>query len=148
MNAPLFLSALPAVNGSVLDFLHTTKGPDFLAVFFGWLIVVRGVVGILRRRGFDNWGTTIVGLLCFEALGVARILIGTFHGMHKWDFLILMMMFGSLCFIIRAKHFPRSNDPSGGSSSCSTVSSISSCSSGGGGGCGGGGGGCGGCGGS
>ena len=146
MTAPLYFSALPVVNGGVLAFLHTMKGPDFLAVFFVWFGIVLGLVLMLRRRGFDNPATSILGLLFFEGLGVARIIIGSAHGQKNWDYLILMMILGSLFFIIRARHFEHSKDGRGGSSSCSSVSSCSS-GGGGGGGCGGGGGGCGGCGG-
>ena len=137
---------LAQAGGGVFNFLHTLRGPDFLLLFWVWFLVTFGGTLLLRWRGRDTPLTTILGLLCFEALGVARMIDGSAHGLHKWEFLILMMVIGGICFFIRANNFQFG----GGNGSCSGGSwwsSGSSCS-GGGGGCGGGGGGCGGCGGS
>lgn len=123
-----------------LSFLHTMRGPDFLVLFAVWFLITFCGVWLFRCRDRDTPVTTLLGLACFEALGIARIMDGSAHGMHNWAFLILMMIIGGLIFFLRAEHFQ--NDGSNGS--CSGGSS--SCSSGG--GCGGGGGGCGGCGGS
>ncbi len=135
------------------------KGPDFLGLFFVWFLVTLLTVIALRAAGYDEYRVTFTGLVCFEALGVARIVVGSFHGMERWGFLIAMMCIGALCFFIRAKHFEgmggNGGDTGGGGgdtggtwwSSDSSSSSSSDSSSSGGGGCGGGGSGCGGCGG-
>ena len=126
---------LAAAGDGAFSFLTTLKGPEFLALFAGWFVLTFLTVLVLRWRGYDTPFTTIIGLICFELLGVARIVDGSAHGMHKWDLLILMMVVGGFGFFIRVKNFNRSDGSRG--------SSWSSCS----GGCGGGGG-CGGCGGS
>jgi hypothetical protein len=145
---PLFAAA----SSGPLDFLHTMKGPDFLGLFFVWFLVTFLTVVTLRAAGYDDYRVTAAGLACFEALGVARIVVGSFHGMGKWGFLIAMMGIGALCFFIRAKHFEGtgggSGDGGGGDTGGTWWSSDSGGSgSSGGGGCGGGGSGCGGCGG-
>jgi len=129
----------------MLDFLHTVKGPDFLFLFILWFLILRVTVGILRNRGYDNPLTTFLGVGLFEALAIARIVVGSAHGMHKWDFLLTMMVIGGFLFFIRLDQINYTGT-GGSGSSCSSSSSSSSCS-GGGGGCGGGGG-YGGCGGS
>ena len=120
-----------------MNFLETMRGPEFLAVYGGWFVVTWIGMLIVRHKVSDGWWTTLGGLLAFESVGFARYLIGTAHGLHKWDFLFLMMIVGALFFLARTDHF--SSGSNGSWSSC------------GGGGCGGGGcggGGCGGCGGS
>jgi hypothetical protein len=129
----------------MFDFLHTMKGPDFLWLFVGWFVAVRLTVAGLRAGGFDTAATTFLGLLCFEALGFARIVVGSSHGLHKWEFLYLLMFVGGVIFFVRARHL--NSDTSDREWFSSSGSSCSSGSSSGG-GCGGGGGGCGGCGGS
>jgi uncharacterized membrane protein YgcG len=130
-------------EGGWFDFLHTMRGPDFLLLYFIWFIVTFGTVLLFRWRGKDTPLVTLGGLACYELLGLVRIIVGSMHGMQKWDFLILMMVIGGVIFLIRAS-FNQSNGD-GGSWWSSNCSSGSSC--GGGGGCGSGGG-CGGCGGS
>lgn len=123
----------------LFNFLHTMRGPDFLLLFGGWFIVTFGGVLVFRWCVRDTPITTILGVICFESLGVARIIDGSAHGMHKWLFLILMMILGGLIFFLRADHFQNTGNSDGGSwwgSSCGSS------------GCGGGGSGCGGCGGS
>src|SRR5262245_38711294 len=89
----------------LFSFLHTMKGPDFLWLFVCWFALSFATVLILRWRGQDTPFTTAGGILCFEALGVVRIIVGSAHGMHKWDYLILMMIVGAIAFLIRAEHF-------------------------------------------
>ena len=141
MNLPsVSLLAVAGDSGVLFDFLHTMKGPDFLVLYGGWFVITFGIVLVLRRQDHDNVMTTLAGLACFIGLGLARLIDGSAHGMHKWNLLIAMMIIGGFCFVIRLEQ------SSGGSSDGSSW--WSSCSTGGGcggGGCGGGG--CGGCGG-
>ena len=142
MNAfsPALLAA--ASNASdPLRFLHTMRGPDFLVLYAVWFVILFAAVLILRHTGFDNGFTTLGGLTLFLGLGIARIAVGTAHGMHNWSYLIMMMIFGAIFFLARLEQVSGSDS--------SSNSWWSSCSTGGGcgsGGCGGGG--CGGCGGS
>jgi len=119
---------------SGMSFLHTMNVPDFLTLYFVWFLVLWIAVLVVRKAGHDTPFTSVCGILLFEGLGAARYIDGSAHGLHRWDILFVMMAFGWLPFVLRARHFDQ-----GGSGSCS-----------GGGGCGGGGcggGGCGGCGG-
>jgi hypothetical protein len=144
MNFPASIFA--QADDGIFSFLHTMRGPDFLLLYFVWFIVTFGGVLLLRWNGHDSPLTTVAGLLLYELLGVLRIISGSAHGMHKWEFLILMMVIGAVVFVVRIKLNQSSGD---GGHWWSSSSGGSSCSSGGGGaGCGGGGGGCGGCGGS
>ena len=118
---------LAAAETGIFSFLHTMKGPEFLGLFAGWFAVTFVTVLILRSCGRDTPLTTIVGLGCFELLGVARILVGSARGMHRWEFLFVMMVFGGVVFFLRAEHFESSRGLGGSSTGC------------GGGGCGGGG---------
>ena len=106
---------LAAADDGAISFLTTMEGPEFLALFAGWFVLTFVTVLVLRWRGYDTPFTTIIGLICFELPGVARIVDGSAHGMHKWVILILMMVVGGLGFLIRMKNFNRS-DGSGGSS--------------------------------
>lgn len=120
-----------------MNFLETMKGPEFLALYLGWFVFVFCCVLVARKCGADSPITTSIGLILFEGLGVARLIIGSAHGMHKFEILFVMMFVGAILFLVRAENL----------SSGSGSSSGGSC---GGGGCGGGGcggGGCGGCGG-
>ena len=117
-----------------LDFLRTMTGPEFLVLYFVWFVLVFGAVLLLRRWGFDNPVTTVVGLVVFAGLGIARYAIGSEAGMKSWDGLITMTILGSVVFVTRW------GDSNGGGLS----SDGGGCGSGA--GCGGGG--CGGCGGS
>lgn len=122
-----------------MSFLKTMQGPDFLVLYLVWFGLTWISMLVLRHKVSDTLLTSLSGLLAFEGLGVARFLVGSANGMHKWDFLFLMMGVGALFFVLRAENFESGSD--GGSG----VDSF------GGGGCGGGGcggGGCGGCGGS
>lgn len=118
------LTAVPmlAEGEGVFSFLHTMPGPDFLWLFGGWFVLTFGTVLVLRWRGHDTPLTTGVGLLCFEALGAARMIVGSAHGMHQWDFLIFMMVGGAVLFFLRAQSSGKSGGSDGGSlwSSCSS----------------------------
>jgi hypothetical protein len=115
-------------------FLYAMDGPHFLMLYLVWFLVLWVGVLVLRSKNFDSPLTTVGGLALYEGLGVARYLLGSAHGLQKWDYLIAMMGFGFFFFVLRGHHF----EQGGSSGGC------------GGGGCGGGGcggGGCGGCGG-
>jgi uncharacterized membrane protein YgcG len=136
-------AVLGAAGGGVFDFLQNMPGEEFL-VFYGlWLLALWVTVLILRSKGLDTALLTVSAIASFEIPGIIRYFVGSAHGMHKWGFMFIMMVAGTLAFILRAHHFDNMGG-GGWSSGCS------SCSSSGGGGCGSGcgGGGCGGCGGS
>jgi hypothetical protein len=125
--------------------LETLRGPEFLVVYAVWFFVCWSGLLFLRSCGLDRPLTTILALALFEALGLARFLIGSAMGLHRWTFLFLMMGIGALFFLTRARR------ADGGTRDTSSATSSFVDSSVGGGGCGGGGcggGGCGGCGGS
>ncbi len=130
----------------MLAFLHTMKGQDFLGLFFVWFLVTFLTVVFVRTWGHDTPFVTAVGLISFELLAVARIVVGSFYGMQRWGLLIVMMIVGAFFFLIRGKHFEGTGGDSGEPGG-TWWSSDSGSGSSGGGGCGGGGGGCGGCGG-
>ncbi len=142
MNTPLYAVFFVAAAGGPFDFLPTIKGPDFLFLYALWFAALFVAVLMLRSAGHDTPLVSGVGLALFEGLGVARYLVGSAQGMHRWEYLGVMMLVGGSCFVLRVESFKGS----GGSGGSCGGGSISSCS--GGGGCGGGGGGCGGCGGS
>lgn len=128
--------------------LETLRGPEFLLVYGFWFLACWSGLLFLRSCGFDRPLTTVLVLSAFEALGIARFLIGSAAGLHRWTFLFLMMGIGALFFLIRVR---RSDGQIRGTSNSTSSSSFVDSSIGGGGGCGGGGcggGGCGGCGGS
>src|SRR5258706_170088 len=97
-------------DGGIFSFLHTMKGPEFLALCFVWFVLTFATVLILRWRGFDTPVTTFIGLFCFELLGIVRMIVGSAYGMHKWGFLIAMMIVGGIIFFLRAEHFDNSGD--------------------------------------
>ena len=118
------------------------NGMEFLMLF-----AVLGICGFATAIGseFHNLGkgrTFVLCLIAFEVIGIVRIMYGSSIGMHKFDYLT-MMMFG-MPFLGTMALFGKSgggsNDSGWFGSSCGSGSG-SSC----GGGCGGGG--CGGCGG-
>lgn len=120
------------------------KGPEFLK-FFGILFVILILAATLVRHVWaDQWKVSILACLTFEGVGLIRLVSGSLAGMHKFDFLLVMMILGGLIFFVRAKADGSGYGIGGG---CA----IGGCGAGGcgGGGCGGGGcgGGCGGCGG-
>jgi uncharacterized membrane protein YgcG len=116
------------------DLLRTTTGPDWLAIQFVCFLVTFFPVLVLRLLGRAQPWMTYVALGIFEGVGAARMIVGHWYGLHKWNDLLLILILGGVVFFLRAVHFTSE----GGDSS-------SGCSSGGG-GCGGGGG-CRGCGG-
>lgn len=118
------------------------SGPEFLIFYMLWFLLVFVVVLFLRYLGYDKPIITISGLALFLGVGVARWVLGSSEGLHKWFGLAAMMFFGTILFLIR---FQSSGGGPEGGSGCSSCSSGSS-GCGGGGSCGGGG--CGGCGGS
>ncbi len=132
----------PARHATCIAFLESIKGPDFLFIYAVWFLLIRIILGILRKGEQDTPQATLGALVLFEGLGFFRIWDGSNHGMHKWELLIVEMLIGGFLMVVRLDQLPSGGGGTGGS--CSS----SSCSSGGGGGCGGGGGGCGGCGGS
>lgn len=152
------LPSLPmlAMLSGLYDFFQNTNGPDFLAYYIQWLIFLFLALIAVRKWVSDAVGVSLGFLAVFEGSGLARIIIGSSNGMHRWGYLIALMVLGGLVMSIRIRHFTdlRRGMMNGdgrstgcGSSGCSSASS--SCS--GGSSCGGsscGGGGCGGCGGS
>lgn len=128
------------------DFLSTMAGPLFLWLYVAWFVLIWLAALVARKLGWNSALITLFSLGLFEGVGVARYLIGEAAGLHRWTYLIIMMIFGGMLLLTRA------DSVGGGSSGDGGGTSIGGgCgSSGGGGGCGSscGGGGCGGCGGS
>jgi hypothetical protein len=116
-------------------------GEEFL-IFFAFL----GICGMITVIGseFHDLGkgrTFVLCLIAFEVIGVVRNMYGSFIGMHKFEYLMMMMI--GMPFLGTMALFGKSVGRSNGSG-WSGSSGGGGC---GGGGCGGGGGGCGGCGG-
>jgi uncharacterized protein YbaR (Trm112 family) len=127
------------------------KGPEYLWLFGMLFVALITLTTVLRHTSGDMWLFSVLGFLLYEGTGAYRIITGIAQGMHKFLFLALMMLFGGLCFFLRAK---MDGDGYGFGGHCGLTNTgcghIGGCG-GGGGGCGGGGGGgggCGGCGGS
>ncbi|MFM8471781.1 MAG: hypothetical protein ACKODH_17765, partial [Limisphaerales bacterium] len=119
-------------DGGPFEFFHTATGPEFLGGYLLWFIVLFAGSRVLQTGKKRQPLPSLAGLLLFEAVGLIRIIVGSSHGMHNWNFLILMMITGGMLF------FARFENPGGSSGSSSGWSSSCSSSS-----CGGGGGGCG-----
>lgn len=131
---------------NAFDFLYTMKGPDFLLLYFIVFVFLRVFVALARaQEGFAELAAPVIGCLVYEIFGAVRMVVGSAHGLHKWDFLILMMVIGGPLFFVRFDNIGGGASGTGGGGWFGCGSSC-----GGGGGCGGGGcggGGCGGCGG-
>lgn len=124
----------------VRDWVREMRGLQFLKLyFFLFLFIWFAVIG-LRSYLKGNNQTTVLGFLCYEAIGFFRYIDASEAGMSRFDYMFMMMGVGGVLLFLRAEYFESSG--SGSSSGCSSCSSssCSSCS-----GCGGGGG-CGGCG--
>jgi uncharacterized membrane protein YgcG len=121
---------------------YDMRGPDFILFYFCVFVTTLLTMHVLRRTWRDHLAVTCAALAVFEGIGLLRIVTGLPRGMTRYGFLLFMMLFGSVAYVIRAKHLEGMTSGGSGDGSCGG----SSCS-GGGGGCGGGGGGCGGCGG-
>lgn len=143
-----------AILSGLYDFFQNTSGPDFLAFYIQWLILLFVSQVAVRKLISDTPGVSLGFLALFEGSGLARIIIGSSNGLHRCGYLIALMVLGGVVMSIRIRHFAALNkgmmNKDGRSTGCgSSGCSSSSCS--GGSGCGGsscGGGGCGGCGGS
>ena len=123
---------------------HDWSGIKYL-FFYGLTFFVLLISSLFIRSGFvDLYIISVVHFLVFEAIGAARLHYGLTHDMHRFAFLIIMMLLGGACFFLRSKTID------GGSyglfGGCGIdFGSGGGCGSGcGGGGCGGGCGGCGG----
>lgn len=114
MMPPVLQLPLAAANdGGPFSFFHTAKGPEFLfgyAIWFGVLFL--GSLAI-RKDGARHPAASIAACFLYEIVGVIRIVDGSAHGMHKWNFLIIMMVFGAVFFFVRF-------DKTGGSSDSSS----------------------------
>jgi len=117
-------------------YMATLKGPDFLEFYFIVFIAILVILIVLRKLWEDSKHLSVIALLVFESIGLVRFIDASAAGMHKFQFMFIMMGVGGVLFFLRAHHM---NNVSW-SSDCSSCSNCSSCS-----GCGGGGG-CGGCG--
>lgn len=117
------------------------RGPAFLGLYLVTFAATFGAATLLRHAWRDTWVLSVAGFVAFEMIGLIRMADGLSRGMHKFQFLALMMIVGGLAFFVRAKedgsgHGLFGHCGGGHGGGCGT----SSC----GGGCGGGG--CGGCG--
>ncbi|MDB6130665.1 MAG: hypothetical protein JWM04_1772, partial [Verrucomicrobiales bacterium] len=96
---------LAEADAGIFSFLHTMRGPAFLVVYAVWFFLLFGIILLIRHRGNDSRLVTLVVIGAFEALGIARIFVGSSHGLHKWQFLLAMMVVGFVAFIMRTDHF-------------------------------------------
>ena len=119
-----------------IHWLRVMEGPEFLVVFSVWFLLTWVLVLVLRQHGFDTPLLNVGGFALFEALGIARYVLSEPAGMEDWGFMVLMMLFGGLCFFLRARHFKQGGKDSG-SSGCFSAGGCGSGGSCGGGGCGG-----------
>ena len=136
---PLCSPVLAQVESGLSRYLEGMPGPQFLGFYAVWFLVVFGGLLLLRWRGLNTPVLAIIGLAVYEVPGLLRMFVFSEAYMHRWIFLVVMMVLGGLAFLARIEPGPGGNSSSGG---CGTGGGC------GGGGCGGGGGGCGGCGGS
>lgn len=115
------------------SYIAPLNGPDFLFFYFFLFIGIWLSTAVMRKIWEDSMHVTLIALLLFEGIGLIRFFDASAAGMHKFNFMFIMMAIGAVLLFSRYDHSGSSNwsDSSGCSSSCS--------------GCGGGGG-CGGCG--
>lgn len=131
-------------NGTIVDLLGTMSGPDFLSVYLLWFLLTVQIAVLVRRlMDVDDIVARLFGAALFLGVGAARMYLGSAHGLHKWEYLTLAMLVGTVCFFIGIDTWIGY-----GGSGYSSCGMWYGCSTGGGCGGGGGGGGCGGCGGS
>ncbi len=115
----------------------TWDGPTFLTAYMGIGFCIVLACLIARLTSLLTLSGVIIAILAYESIGANRIVYGMTQGMHKFDSLFSMMIFGPFIFLIAS--FADGQSSTGRNHSCSSCSSC-----GGGGGCGGGCGGCGG----
>jgi hypothetical protein len=145
-----FMVGLTAVLGLALVlsfFAQDLNGPDFL-VFYAVLFFVTLFGGGTLRAKFRTYvpGVGVLAWLLFEAVGGIRIIVGLQKGMHKFSFLIAIMIVGGIVFLMKFSARFSGSGRGGDGGGFFFLGGCGGC--GGGGGCGGcGGGGCGGCGG-
>lgn len=143
-----FMVGLTGVMGVVLVLTLLTQdlnGPDFLVFYLVLFFVTLFGGGIVRAKLKQVPGVGVLALVLFEAVGVIRIITGLEKGMHKFGFLIGLMIVGGFVFVFKFLSRSSGSGRDGGSDFF-FIGGCSGC--GGGSGCGGcGGGGCGGCGG-
>jgi len=122
------------------------KGQAFLAFYLVLFFVTLFGGGIARAKLKQVPGVGVLALVLFEAVGVIRIITGLEKGMHKFGFLLAIMIVGGFVFVFKFLSRSAGSGRDGGSDFF-FIGGCGGC--GGGGGCGGcgGGGGCGGCGG-
>lgn len=116
-------------------------GPAFLDFYLNVFLATFIGSTALRLLLDDKWRCSLVGFAAFEGVGVIRLLTGLNAGMHRFGFMIAMMVGCGFIFFMRAKENGRGYGI-GGSCAVGGCGGEGGCSSGG--GCGGGGGGCGG----
>jgi len=121
------------VVSSSRTFIMPMQGLEFIVfylfLFFGvWFALVA-----MRIFWEDSIQVTLIALITFEAVGVVRYMDASAVGMHKFGFMIAMMVVGAILLFTRYDNYSGEDWSSG--SGCS--SSCSGCGSGCGGGCGG-----------
>ena len=135
----LWLFAIIGFSGCFVG--HGWNGIQFLLFYGTTFFVLIASAYIIRHGVDDRYIVSVIHFLVFEAIGFARLHYGLTHGMHRFSYLIIMMILGGACFFLRAK----SDDGKsyGFFGGCGIyMGSNGGCD----GGCGGGCGGCGGCG--
>src|SRR5579872_2974500 len=86
------------IVAAIEDYFHVfaaMDGPSFLLVYVVWLLVLWLGVILLRACNYDTPLVSVTGLVLFEGGGVLRYFIGSAHGMHRWGFMIALMLVGA-----------------------------------------------------
>lgn len=141
---PVAMGISVCLIGAMSFYQPVLDGPQFLMVAV--LLAAVGMCLTLVAKPME-WGTgrvAVMSLITFELICLIRIMWGQSHGMHKFGFLVGMMVIVPVIAVVGCFG---SIGGVGGSGHHSFFSSCSDCGSSCGGGCGGGcGSGCGGCG--
>jgi hypothetical protein len=97
---------LLAVLASTQVTTTTVRGPEFLVVFVG-LLIVCWISSELFRVGADKVRVAIVPVIVFNSVGIARIWYGLQHQMHKFSLLVIAMHVGSILILLGSRRiFP------------------------------------------
>ena len=118
-------------------------GPEFLKLFVIVGASALLICWVIRKAWRDEWIVRLLGLLLFEAIGVARLLCSDHPGVKRYDYMLILMIVAVLLFLVRIESDDRYGRYRRSSWFCNRGCHIGGSSSSGGGG-GGGGGGCGG----
>jgi len=101
---PLGSPWLAQAENGIASYLEGMTGPQFLGLYAIWFLVVFGGLLLLRWRGLNTPALTLTGLACYEVPGLLRMFVFSEAYMHKWVFLIAMMVLGGIAFLVRIEN--------------------------------------------